>query len=425
MPAPSSAPARVLSFPDCVAIGVNGIIGSGIYLLLGPMAGKAGAASLVAMLACAALCFVIALCFAELSGMYTEDGGAFLYAQEAFGAAPGFVVGWMSFVEGAVAFAAVAVGFAQALHLPRWMAVLLIALLSALNLRGVKAGARALDVLAVLKVAPLFLLAVLGVGFLKAEVVEHALQQTRDWRGVGSAALLATFMLSGFEYTAVPASAAKNPRRAIPRAILASLAISVGLYFLLQWLVLSVVPELSTAAHPIEQAATVVLGRVGGKALELAATLSMLGFCAGSALVSPHYLVALGRAGFVWKGFERLSARGVPAMALLVSSSGAGLLALTLDFNQLVDLSVVALFAQYLPSALAVPVLRLRKPALERTYRVPVPWLVGGLAACASTALLVLAHPAWAEWKSCAEILGGGALVWGATWAIRRARSQR
>ena len=119
--------ARALSRFDLLALGVNGVVGSGVYLLLGPMAEKAGAASILATVACAGMCLLVALCCAELSSMFREDGGAYVYGRAAFGKTVGFVVGWMSLVEGVVAFAAVAVSVGSVgrdmVLMTRWLLV--------------------------------------------------------------------------------------------------------------------------------------------------------------------------------------------------------------------------------------------------------------------------------------------------------------
>ena len=84
---------RRLSLWDCLGVGLNSVIGSGVYLLIAPMAAAAGAASAVGILACAALCALIALCFAELGAMHDQDGGSYVYARHAFGRVVGFGVG--------------------------------------------------------------------------------------------------------------------------------------------------------------------------------------------------------------------------------------------------------------------------------------------------------------------------------------------
>src|SRR5260370_28037590 len=84
---------RRLSLFDCVCIGINGIVGSGIYLLIAPLAALAGYASVVGILTCGVLCILVGLCFAELSGMFDRSGGPHVYARTAFGRYFRFLVG--------------------------------------------------------------------------------------------------------------------------------------------------------------------------------------------------------------------------------------------------------------------------------------------------------------------------------------------
>src|SRR5207302_6433561 len=85
---------RELTLIDAVGIGINGIVGSGIYLLVAPLARVGRGSSVFGVLACGALCVLIALCFAELSSMYDRSGGPYVYARDAFGPAVGFAVRW-------------------------------------------------------------------------------------------------------------------------------------------------------------------------------------------------------------------------------------------------------------------------------------------------------------------------------------------
>src|SRR5439155_758744 len=109
-----SALKRDLTLVDAIGIGVNGIVGSGIYLLVAPLARVGGGSSVFGVLGCGALCVLIALCFAELSSMYDRSGGPYVYAREAFGPHVGFAVGWLGMATGVLGLSAVAVGFAGA-----------------------------------------------------------------------------------------------------------------------------------------------------------------------------------------------------------------------------------------------------------------------------------------------------------------------
>ena len=76
---------RTLTLTAVVALGINGVIGQGIFLLPGKAAARMGPASVLALLTGALLCLLIALCFAEVGSRFRGTGGAYLYAKEAFG----------------------------------------------------------------------------------------------------------------------------------------------------------------------------------------------------------------------------------------------------------------------------------------------------------------------------------------------------
>ena len=87
---------RSLRLLDLVAIGINGIIGTGIFFLPGSVAASMGPAAVVTFAISAVLCALLVLCFAEVSSRFTGTGGAMLYSDAAFGPLVGFGVGWLT-----------------------------------------------------------------------------------------------------------------------------------------------------------------------------------------------------------------------------------------------------------------------------------------------------------------------------------------
>jgi len=436
-PGEAPAPARRLTLLDCVAIGVNGIVGSGVYLLLAPLAARAGAASVVGLLVCGALCVTLALCFAEMAGMFDRSGGTYVYAQAAFGRVAGFAVGCMATAAGVVAFAAVSRGFAEALAaaVPSLgeagqgaVAVGLVALFSAVNALGVKAGARTSDVLSIVKMVPLVALAIGGLFYVRADAVAGMFRapQSGSWGGaVAGSAFLAVFMYSGFEFVAVPAGEARDARRTVPLAILGSLLGAVALYCVVQLVAVSVLPDLASRQHPLMDVAQAVAGERGRFALWAASLVSMLGFTAGSALVAPRYFTALAEDGYLPRGLTRLNGRGTPVVAIAVTALLSSGLALWAGYGSLVGVSNVALFGQYIPTALAVMVLRRRRPDAPRRYVLPGGPAIPAVALLGSLALLWAAVPRAEEWMFSGRVLLVGAAVWGLTVAARRGLASR
>ena len=106
---------RSLSLRDVIALGINGVVGQGIFLLPGVAAAMMGPACLVAIVAAGVLCLLMALCFAEVGSRYHATGGAYVYARETFGDFVGFEVGWMTCCVAVIAWAALANGLTEVL----------------------------------------------------------------------------------------------------------------------------------------------------------------------------------------------------------------------------------------------------------------------------------------------------------------------
>ena len=332
-----------------MGIGVNGIVGSGVYLLIAPLAQVAGGSSVAGVLGCGALCVLIALCFAELSSLYDRSGGPYVYARDAFGKHVGFAVGWLGMATGVLGLAAVSVGFATALD------------------RFVPAASLA---------------------------------------RVPVAAFLSIFMMSGFEYTAVPAGEVRDARRTVPLAVVGSISGASLLYALLQLAALGALPDVALREQPLPDVAARALGSWGAPLLGATALLSMLGFCASVALVAPRYFTALAEDGHLPRALAGLSTRGTPALAIAASTAFAAALAIVLGYASLVDVSNVVILSGYALTCLAALVLRVRRPEAPRRYRPAL--LIPVLAFTAAVALLVSARPRAAEWRFAALLLGAG-----------------
>jgi len=411
---------RELTLLDAVGIGVNGIVGSGIYLLVAPLARVGGGSSVFGVLGCGVLCVLIALCFAELSSMYDRSGGPYVYAREAFGDRVGYAVGWLGMAQGVLGLAAVSVGFAAALgrFVPAAstaraeIGVAIIVLLGAINYAGVRAGARTSTFLSVVKMAPLVLVALLGLRFAgDAPLAFHA-------GDVVNAAFLSIFMLSGFEYTAVPAGEIRDPRRNVPLAIVGSLSGAALLYALLMVAALGALPDLVAHEQPLPDVAARVLGAWGAPLLGVTAMLSMLGFCAGVALVAPRYFTALAQDGHLPAALRETRP------AIFASTAFASALAIVLGYARLVDVSNVVILSGYALTCLAALVLRVREPERPRRYRLPLGPLIPSLACASAIALLVSAKPRLQEWTFALVLLAVGFLCKGATLLGRKARAR-
>src|SRR4051812_22460651 len=157
---------------DLVAIAINGIIGAGIFGLPSKVYSLIGAYSLIAFVVCALVVMLIILCFAEVGSRFEQTGGPYLYAQEAFGPAVAFEVGWLVWLARLTAFAAncnLMVSYLSFFWAPAntgaTRAILIVAVvlaLTALNILGVRQAARASNIFTVGKLVPMLIFIAAG-----------------------------------------------------------------------------------------------------------------------------------------------------------------------------------------------------------------------------------------------------------------------
>jgi len=390
--------AKRISVFDTLCLGVNAIIGSGIFLFPGLLAREAGPASILAFLVCGFLLISVALCYAELGSMYSRNGGSYVYAREAFGPIPGFGVGWISWVTAIFSWAAVANAVSPYLGYfhpffgtylaGKCIAVIMMAAFGAVNYRGIKPGARVVNVLTVAKVLPLVLFVLAGSFFI------NGAHYKPFWgTGTGSfnyAVFLALWALQGFETTPIPSGESQNPQKAVPIAALGSLIFCACMYVLIQAVAVGVYADLaSSGTRPLAEACAQFLGPAGGSIIALGAVISMIGYNAGNALGSPRFLSALAEDRFLPGSLAAAHPRFLtPSGSILITTVLACIAALFFNFASLVALSNVAVVAQYLSTCSALLWLRRTQPGLTRPFRTPCGTAVA-LSGCAISLWLI------------------------------------
>lgn len=400
MEATGTAPSlqRAVSRWQVVAISVNDVIGSGVYLLPAAATALLGPSSLWAVALAGLAVLLIVLCFAEAGSHFDQPGGAYLYTKTAFGELVGFEVGWMTWLARVSSVASLSAGFAQALTflwpaagegVGRTLAIVLpLLLLTVINLVGVRSGAGAAVVLAISKVIPLLVLVAAGSVAFSPEIFAGQAGGEEGRKAWGEAALLLLFAYAGFENVAAPAGEYKNPKRDVPFAQLTQIVVVMVLYCAVQAVVLGTLPDVAKSQTPLADAARLVIGPWAGLLLTVGATLSILGTNSNTMLAGPRYLYALAKDGFGPGWLAEIHPRfQTPAKAILLQAAIALPLALSGTFTTLAALSVVARLSTYFGTAAAVPVLRRRGTAMPGGIRLPGGWLIPVLA-CGVTIIL-------------------------------------
>ena len=372
--------ARRLGFFDVFCLGVNAIIGSGIFLFPGRLAGTAGPASVFAFLICGVLLITVALSYAEMSGMCRRNGGAYLYASEAFGPKIGYLVGWIALLTSIFSCATVASAIAKYLVLfnpifaeawvAKGLAVSLIIIFATINYLGVRLGSFTVNLFTIAKTGPLLLFVILGLFNLKGGNFQGVMDF--DMGTMGAAIFLSLWPLQGFETTPVIAGESKNPQRDIPLATIASLLCVTVFYTLIQVAAVGSFSGLATSEKPLADAAAAFMGPIGATIIALGAFISMTGYLSGNTLGCPRYLEPLAEDGFLPVGLSKVHPRfQTPYRSILLTTSVVITMILFLDFKRLVDISNMAVISQYFSTCVAVIWLRYRQPERERGFRIP------------------------------------------------------
>ena len=375
MPAPPPIPrhelVRAIGRWSLVALVVNSIIGSGVFGLPSVVAGLIGNYSPYAVLAAGAGMSVIIACFAEVASRFQQAGGPYLYARAAFGRFMGIQTAWMLWLGQVAAPAANANLFVIYLGeffphakdpVPRAIILtLLVGLLTVINIRGVRAGTHVSNLFTAAKLVPLFAVIILGIFVLHAhhwQIASPAVENTGTSQWL-KALLLLVFAYGGFETALAPMSEAKNPRRDAPFALFTALVLCTGIYALIQWVVIGVLPNAAHSQRPLADVARLAVGPVGAALIAIGALISFYGYLSAKILAMPRIPFALAEQGDFPEAFAAIHRKfHTPYVSILVFAAMVWALALTGDFKWNVTLSAVARLLYYAVGCAALPILR-------------------------------------------------------------------
>lgn len=346
-------------------VALNGIIGAGIFALPGLLDAAVGDFAPWLILLFGALVGTIVVCFADLARYFDRTGGAQLYAEAAFGPLVGFQTGWLLYLSRAAALganSAVLVAYAAAL----WPALggpvatpvaitALIATFTVLNIVGVRRAIEALSGLTLLKLMPLLALVVWGL----FATVPAPVPQLPEFSAIEGIALVALYAFVGFEGASVPAGEMRDPRRALPRAMIATIIAATILYFAIQWVYTHSAADLGETETPLVALGEFLAGPAGAIAIGLAAIFSIAGNIMGSVVSAPRMTFAFGEDGLLPSWFAHVSARfGTPDRSILFYGALGLVIALSGTFVLLAIVSSLSRMLSYLLCIAALPKIR-------------------------------------------------------------------
>lgn len=341
---------RTMGLWMATALVIGNMVGSGIFLLPASLAGAAGPVSIVGWLFTGVGAMLLALVFARMARTFPHTGGPYVYSRRAFGDFAGFWTAWGYWIAAWAGNAAITVAFVgylavfwPALGTHNLLAALVgiatVWLLTAVNVLGIKEGARVQLVTTILKFVPLVLIAIAGLFWINTDNLTP-FSPSGTWSAISAAAPLTLWAFIGLESATVTAGEVKDPERNIPRAtIIGTLAVTV-IYILGTLVVMGALPikELADSSSPFAAAAGAMWGGSWTKIVAAVALVATFGALNGWIILQARVPLAAAEDGLFPAEFAKVHGkRRTPVFGLVVSSFFVSVLMLMNYTKGLVD----------------------------------------------------------------------------------------
>lgn len=384
---PTAELKRSLSLVQITLYGLGTILGAGIYVLVGKVAGLAGLYAPVSFVVAAALAALTGLSYAELSARYPRSAGEAVYVHEGLRmrGLP-VLVGLLIILTGVVSAATIANGFVGYLHVfvpaPDWLAIaLLVLLLGALAAWGINESVMAASVITLVEVGGLILVLFVAGGSLGElparlpELIPPA--DAGVWHGILLGAFIAFYAFIGFEDMVNVAEEVKNPTRILPLAIVIAIVVSTVLYLLVAVVAVLALPpaELAQSRAPL----ALIYERATGSAPTLISLISIFAVVNGALIqivMAARVLYGMSREGWLHSAFGKIHpGRQTPLLATVVTTAIVLCLALWLPLVTLAKATSFIILVVFALINLSLVRIKRRhpRPAGIRSYPAWIP----------------------------------------------------
>ena len=360
--------------------GVGLILGAGIYVLIGEASGFAGNSMWISFGLGAIVAIFAGLSYSELTALFPKAAAEYVFVKNAFKSDfIGFIIGWLTAITSMIVGATVALGFggyfAQFLDLPIVVsAVLLLAGLSFVNFIGIKHSAWMNTVFALVTIAGLGIIIVLGVFFEPENSIDY-FEAPNGITGIILAFVLIFFAFIGFEDMANVAEEVKRPQKTIPRAIILSVLITAVIYILVSLSAVKILnwQELGASSAPLADVATKGLGLGGGITLTAIALFVTASTVLITLVAGARILYGMARDGSLPMLLSKVHSKtGTPWIAVIGIFVTSVVFAFVGDIVIVANIVVFAVVITFAMVNLAVILLRYVQPDVERPFKVPL-----------------------------------------------------
>ncbi|HEY0758483.1 MAG TPA: amino acid permease [Acidisarcina sp.] len=400
-------PRRQLGLTAAIAVVTGESIALGIFLTPAAMAKSLGSPLLLAMVWCAMSLMAMAgaLCYSELASRFPQSGGEYVYLRQGYGERVAFLYGWMSaavmdpglaaaLAVGATAYvlAIVAVPHLLAVFIP---AAILLGL-AVNNYFGTRMSGRVMTTANLMKISVLFALVAWAFGARRGSMSNLLPFATRRdgseplLPAVAGAVVNAFFSFGGWWEAGKLAGEIKDPRKNLPRAFLGGVALVTGVYVLISFAFLYVVPLQQIVSNNafVAQFGAALFGKAGARVLSVSVLISVLGGLMALTMAAPRVYYAMAQDGAFFPAFARLHPRfGSPVSGILLQTGlGIALVA----FGAFDRILAYIIFSAVIFLALSAAGLFRMAPRVSEWWypAAPIVFIFG----CMAIALLILMH---------------------------------
>lgn len=358
-------------------------IGGGIFLVPNLVARelRSTAAILGVWIFAGVISFFGALACAELGTAIPATGGQYVFLREAYGPLIGFLCGWSMFLvarTAQVAWMAVTLALYVSYFVPltpvesKLLGIVAIVILTAINYRGVTAGAMVQNIFTLAKVAGL--LAIVCAAFFWGGKAAAAAPSPAGFSigSFGVALIACVLAYDGWVQLSFVAGEIRNPQRNVFVALALGTAACIAIYLLanIAYLRVLTIPQIAGSDHVGATLAERVMGARGGMLVSLIILISIVGTLNGCFLTSPRVYFAQARDGLFFRKFGEVQPKyQTPGFAILAQSAWAIVLLISGSYETLLDYAMFALWLSYGLMVAGVIVLRRKQPDLPRPYR--------------------------------------------------------